>query len=219
MEIKLRINRFDPDRDALPHFDEMSVDIEENLTVLDALMLAWQQDPGLSFRRSCRSAICGSCAIRINGRPALACRTSIGSVAAPDEPVVLQPLPHFRQLKDLVVDLEPFFDSLSAAIPWLVLKQDYRGRMDQERVREIESPATCILCGLCRADLEKFSGMEPAAVVKALRFALDPRDAFGLDRLRFLHLPPEVLKLFIGELPRTCPKGIEISETILGFLA
>lgn len=215
MEITLRISRFDPDRDLDPRLQEFSVSIEETQTVLDALLLAWQQDPSLSFRRSCRSAICGSCALGINGQPALACRTLIRKVSPEGEPIMLEPLPHFRQLKDLVVDLEPFFESLKAVVPWLLLRDDYSGKMAPEVARKLEDPATCILCGICHADRNGTGGAKPAALVKALRLAQDPRDALGAHRLLLLQVPPEVLKLFIRGLPDQCPKGIELSEDLV----
>ncbi len=82
MEVVLKICRFDPEKDIVPFFQEFAVSLEGSQTVLDALLLAWQQDPTLSFRRSCRSAICGSCAVRINGQPALACQTLISKPPA-----------------------------------------------------------------------------------------------------------------------------------------
>ncbi|MGA2225626.1 MAG: 2Fe-2S iron-sulfur cluster-binding protein [Syntrophobacteraceae bacterium] len=209
MDVELKICRYDPEKDTSPYFQELAVSIEGNRTVLDALLLAWEQDPTLSFRRSCRSAICGSCAIVINGQPALACQTLIRKAAANGGALTLGPLSHFRQLKDLVVDLEPLFDSLKAAVPWLLLSDRYSGRMDPDAVGKIENPATCILCGICQADLGE-AEIKPAGVVKALRFALDPRDTLGTHRLRLLQLPPEVLRLFIKQLPRSCPKGIDI---------
>lgn len=211
MDVELKIGRYDPERDASPYFQELAVSIEENRTVLDALLLAWEQDPTLSFRRSCRSAICGSCAITINGQPGLACQTLIRKAAANGGILTLEPLSHFRQLKDLVVDLEPLFDSLKAAVPWLLLSDQYSGRMDPETVGKIENPATCILCGICQADLGE-AQIKPAGVVKALRFAMDPRDTLGAHRLRLLQLPAEVLRLFIKQLPRNCPKGIDIGS-------
>ena len=212
MELTLKIRRFDPDRDHVPRVQEFAVAVEATQTVLDALLLAWQQDPTLSFRRSCRSAICGSCALNINGRPALACQTLIGKASSEGEPIVLDPLPHFRQLKDLVVDLDPFFESLKAVVPWLVLRDDYSGRMAPEVAGKLEEPATCILCGICNAEREQMGEVKPAALVKALRLAQDPRDALGAHRLLLLQTPPEVLRLFIQQLPDKCPKGIKIAE-------
>jgi succinate dehydrogenase / fumarate reductase, iron-sulfur subunit len=214
MELSLKICRFDPERDAVPYFQSVVVQVEKNQTVLDGLLLAWEKVPDLSFRRSCRSAICGSCAILINGNPALACQTLVENAAAGGGSLVLEPLPQFRQLKDLVVDLEPLFESLKAAVPWLILKRDYQGRMEPEAVRTIENRATCILCGICQGDLDGEREIRPAAVVKGLRFALDPRDALGMHRLRLLQLSPEVLALFLRQLPKHCPKGIEMSDAI-----
>lgn len=212
MELTLKISRFDPEQDQIARLQEFKVDVEATQTVLDALLMAWQQDPGLSFRRSCRSAICGSCAASINGQPALACQMLIGNASPHGEPIILEPLPLFRQLKDLVVDLEPFFESLKAVVPWLILCEDYDGRMAPEVARKLEDPVTCILCGICNAELDQPGEIKPAALVKALRLAQDPRDALGAHRLRLLRIPPEVLRLFLRQLPDKCPKGIKISE-------
>jgi len=213
METVIKICRFDPEKDPVSTFQEFAMDLEGAQTVLDALLLAWQQDPSLSFRRSCRSAICGSCAVRINGRPALACQTLIEKASAHDGPIVLEPLPHFRQLKDLVVDLAPFFDSLNAVVPWLVLRDDYDGRMAPEVARRLEDPVTCVLCGICDAVFDEAGPAKPAALVKALRLAQDPRDAVGIHRLQLLETPAEILKLFLKELPEKCPKGITIDAS------
>ncbi len=210
MEMTLKICRFNPDQDSGPYFQEFAIDLEGTRTVLDGLLLAWQEDPGLSFRRSCRSAICGSCAVLVNGKAALACQTLIQNAVMPGGAIIVEPLPCFRQLKDLVVDLEPLFESLQAVVPWLVLREDYDGRMSPEIARRLEDPATCILCGICHTDLDDTGEAKPAALVKALRLAADPRDALGSHRLRFLQVPPEVLKLFTGALPEKCPKGIRV---------
>jgi len=151
----------------------------------------------------------------INGRPALACQTLVRNAVSGGNSVTLEPLPHFRPLKDLVVDLEPLFESLKAVVPWLVLRGDYDGRMDPETAAKLEESAACILCGICRGDLGETAKGKPEGVVKALRLAQDPRDGPGEHRLRLLELSPEVLKLFVDRLPRHCPKGIKISEDIV----
>jgi succinate dehydrogenase / fumarate reductase, iron-sulfur subunit len=212
MEVVLKICRFDPKQDRAPVLQEFTVGVTGNQTVLDALLLAWQQDPTLSFRRSCRSAICGSCAVNINGQPSLACQTLISKATDNGATVTIEPLPHFRQLKDLVVDLEPFFESLRATIPWLVLRDDYDGKLSPEIARQLEDPATCILCGICKAALGEHGEIKPACLVKAMRLSQDPRDVLGLHRLRLLQVPPEVLQLFIRKLPERCPKAIKITE-------
>lgn len=210
MEIALSVCRFDPERDTGPFFQEYRVDVKTTQTVLDAVILAWQQDPSLSFRRSCRSAICGSCAVTINGRPALACQTLISKATADDTRIVLEPLPHFRQLKDLVVDFDPFFESLKSTVPWLILRRDYDGCMPPDVARQLENPATCILCGICGAEPAAEGWLKPAGLIKALRFSQDPRDVLGEERLKLLNVPREVLRLFVKRLPEKCPKGIQI---------
>jgi len=209
MKVVLNIRRFNPAVDVESYFQKYAVDVEEHCTVLDALLKTWQQDPGLSFRRSCRSAICGSCAVSINGKPGLACQTLIRDVAGGGQ-ITLEPLPHFKQLKDLVVDLEPFFESLKAVVPWVVNRDDYNGRMAPEQARKLEGPATCILCGVCDAAVEGVKGLKPAALVKGLKLAQDPRDALGDARIKMMKVPAEVLRLFIKELPEKCPKKIVI---------
>ncbi|MBI4965034.1 MAG: succinate dehydrogenase/fumarate reductase iron-sulfur subunit [Desulfomonile tiedjei] len=215
MEVTLEISRFDPNKDATPHSQTFKVNVEETNTVLDALLLAWQQDPSLSFRRSCRSSICGSCACRINGTPRLACQTLIRKATEDGSRIVLEPLPHFTQLKDLVVNLEPFFESLKATVPWLIVQEGYEGHMDPEVVRKLEGPATCILCGICEAPMDVTGKNDAAAWVKTMRLALDSRDALGKHRMQLLRVPREVLKLFIMGLPDRCPKGIKIWEEVI----
>jgi succinate dehydrogenase / fumarate reductase iron-sulfur subunit len=210
VNVVLNISRFNPEVDQVRYFQEFTVSVEGHHTVLDAMLQAWRREPGLSFRRSCRSTICGSCAISINGVPGLACQTLIRDAAGAGMLITLEPLPHFRPLKDLVVDLEPFFESLKAVIPWVVARNDYSGRMDPEVARKLESPATCILCGVCDAAVDKPGEAGPAALVKGLRLTLDPRDALGAHRLKLMKVPPEILKLFIKNLADKCPKGITI---------
>lgn len=212
MNVVLYISRFNPEVNTNRYFQEYRVTLDGHQTVLDALLKAWQQDPYLSFRRSCRSAICGSCAVCINGRPGLACQTLIRNAIDKDGRITLEPLPHFRQLKDLVVDLEPFFESLKAVVPWVITRDNYNGCMDQEVARKLESPATCILCGVCNASMQGRSEIKSASLVKGLRLALDPRDALGAARLQLMNVPAEIMRLFIKNLPDNCPKGIAISE-------
>lgn len=214
MDVGLRVSRFSPEKDASPYFQDFTVNVQETQTVLDALLRAWQQDPSLSFRRSCRSAICGSCAVRINGQPGLACQTLIKQATSNGRPITIEPLPHFRQLKDLVVDLEPFFESLKTVVPWLILNEQYDGRMSPEVARQLEDPATCILCGVCEGALEQATKVKSAGLVKGLRLAQDPRDALGMSRIRLADVPADVLRLFVRQLPDRCPKGIKITEVV-----
>jgi succinate dehydrogenase / fumarate reductase iron-sulfur subunit len=128
---------------------------------------------------------------------------------------VLEPLPHFRQLKDLVVNLEPFFESLKAVIPWLIPREDYRGHMDPGDARKLEGPATCILCGICEGTTDGTERIDAGAWVKTMRLASDSRDALGKHRMKLLQVPPDILRLFIKDLPDRCPKGIKIWEEVV----
>jgi len=214
MHLILQVSRFSPANDTRPYFREYSLEMEPHAKVLDALLEARRTDPTLSFRRSCRSSICGSCAVALNGKPTLACQTQIAEAADDRGVLRVEPLPTFRQIKDLVVDLDPFFDSLKAVVPWLLPVPAHGGRVSPEDTAAIESPATCILCGVCDAAV-KFPGeVRPAAAVKGWRMALDPRDRLGAERTRLLDVPLDVLRLFVRELPRTCPKGVELSEKL-----
>lgn len=215
MKLKLEAERFDPERDSLPHRQVFHLEMEENRTVLDALLRAWEQDPTLSFRRSCRSGICGSCAVAVNGVPRLACQTLLKDAAGRDGRISLSPLPRFRRVKDLVVDLEPFFNSLTAALPWLLTRPDHDGRVSPEVSRRVEGPATCILCGVCDAGMDTPGRLRPAALVKTMRMALDPRDHLGSERLKLAGLDQTQVETFFNALSAVCPKGIGGAGAIL----
>jgi succinate dehydrogenase / fumarate reductase iron-sulfur subunit len=215
MQVILTVNRFNPEGDEKPHYQDFAVTVEKHAMVLDALQEARKSDPTLSFRRSCRSAICGSCAVTVNGNPGLVCHTLVADVTDDAGRITIDPLPGFRQLRDLVVDLEPFFESLRAVVPWLLLKDGHAGRVSPEDTAAVESPATCILCGACNAAMALPGEVKPVAAVKAWRLALDPRDRLGAARLRLLDVPPEVLRLFVRDLPQKCPKEISLAEELL----
>ena len=220
IEVKVTVTRFDPARDATPHPQSYAVEARENQTILDLLLdLAAYHDPTVAFRRACRSGICGTCAVTINGVPKLACETLVSDVLNGKE-MTIGPLPHFRVLKDLVVDIDRFLDSLRNVVPWLVLKPGYQGRMTQPEVRYLEKSGECILCGVCQADGSVDEGdpraeLNPAAMVKAFRLGLDPRDALGAERAKLVR----DLGLLDRALDRAgklgCPKQIDFAGQIV----
>lgn len=210
MRLTLNIARFNPLADVKSYFQDYEVSWEQHETVLDALIRAWQEDPSLSFRRSCRSNICGSCAMFIGDGPRLACQTLISDLAGDGGMLTLKPLPGFRQLKDLVVDMDPFFEALKQVVPWVLTIAGHDGRMSPEHFRRIEGPATCILCGVCDAGIREGGAVRPAALVKNVRLALDPRDALGPDRMKITGLTAEGLQTFKKLLSGICPKRIEL---------
>ena len=139
---KFRIKRYNPEKQAEPYYEEFEYDIPEGATLLDCLNhIKWNVDGTLTYRMSCRSAICGSCAVAINGKPGLACHTLIADVIDASGGVIIDPLPGFRPLKDLVVDLDPFFESLRAVIPWLIPKGRHDGLMSPQDTAAVESPS------------------------------------------------------------------------------
>lgn len=215
MQITLSIARFNPQTDTEAYFKDYTVEWEQHESVLDLVLKVWQQDPEISFRRSCRSTICGSCAMFIEDRPRLACQTLVKDLAADGGRLTLKPLPGFRQLKDLVVDLEPFFAALKQVLPWMLTVPGHNGLVSPEAARRSESTATCILCGVCDAGIESRGSVTPAALVKNMRMAVDPRDALGSQRMKIAGLTEEGLQTFRELLANICPKKIEIPVVAL----
>ena len=220
IEVKATVTRFDPARDVAAYPQSYAIEVRENQTILDLLLdLAADHDPSLAFRRACRSGICGTCGVTINGSPRLACETLVSEVLNGGE-IAIGPLPHFRVLKDLVVDIDVFLDSLRNVVPWLVLKPGYEGRMSQSEVRHLEKSGECTLCGICQADDsvdegDPGAGLNPAATVKAFRLAFDPRDTLGAARAKLVR----DLGLLDRSLDRAgqlhCPKHIDFAGQIL----
>jgi fumarate reductase (CoM/CoB) subunit B len=184
-EVKLKVFRYDPTNEEKSHYEVYSVPWRQGLTVLDALNYIKEEiDSSLSFRQGCRSAICGSCALRVDKRGSLACRTQITGQMATNY-IIIDPLNHFKVIKDLVVDLEPFYDRIKQIQPYLVRDNtapvtEREMIIPPEALKEAKSLSKCILCGSCYSDCNTldventFCG--PAALIKALRFAADPRD-------------------------------------------
>lgn len=182
-ELKLVIFRYDPAEDERPHYETYTVPWKKGLNVLDALNYIKENiDRSLSFRQGCRSAICGSCALRVDKRGCLACKTTI---AAQTDKITIDPLNHYKVIRDLVVDLEPFYERMKQIQPYLVRNNTVQmtGKemlIPPEALSEVKNLRGCILCGSCYSDCNTldvdntFCG--PAALVKTLRFASDPRD-------------------------------------------
>lgn len=182
MEYTFIILRFDPHGDESPYFQNFNFETNLNKSILEALMtIRNEQDGSLSFRYSCREAICGSCAMVINGRFDLACRTEIQSLNSPQ--IVLEPLPNMEIQKDLVVDMDPFWKALLAIKPYVESNGDFPEhgyRIEDKEIDKIFQYVNCILCGSCYSACPVVSKNEdylgPAALAKLLRFVKDPRD-------------------------------------------
>ncbi|MEE8483431.1 MAG: succinate dehydrogenase iron-sulfur subunit [Nitrospinota bacterium] len=198
MATKFIIFRYNPDEETKPRHQEYMLDIPDGATLLDCInLIKWTQDGTLSFRMSCRSAICGSCAMKVNGHARLTCKTQAVTVVE-DGTVKIDPLGNFEIIKDLIVDMEPFWSSLENIEPWLVPDESIipeRERlMTHEDQKKIDAASTCILCAACFSDCnvlevdKKFFG--PATLAKAQRFVYDTRDCktdVRLERLSDLN--------------------------------
>ncbi|MBN2290619.1 MAG: succinate dehydrogenase iron-sulfur subunit [Candidatus Glassbacteria bacterium] len=221
-EIKFRVLRFNPEKDRRPYYQSYRLVLERGMTVLDALMqIKETQDPTLSYRKSCRMGICGSCAMYVNGLPYLACQTQVSELDS--DLIVVRPLPNYPILRDVVPDLRSLFESHQAIKPYII-RQD-TDEMDnptgefKQAPRELEDYlqfAYCIKCGACLAACptcatdDRFTG--PQALAAAYRYQVDSRDdgfeeraateaVDGKNGLWRCH--------FAGACSEACPKGVD----------
>ena len=220
MRIKMRIRRFNPEADSKPWWGEYWVDVEESDRVLDALhQVKWYQDGTLTLRRSCAHGICGSDAMVINGRNALACKVLMQDVG--DECQV-EPLRSMPLIKDLVVDMEPFFAKYRAVLPYLIndeLPAEGERYQSQEDRARYDDTTKCILCAACTTSCPSFWANEdyigPAAIVQAHRFIFDNRDAAADLRLRVLNDVDGVWRCrTVFNCVQACPREIDVTRAI-----
>ena len=220
MQVRLKIKRFNPERDEKAVFREYTVEAEPTDRVLDALhAVKWQEDGSLAFRRSCAHGICGSDAMLINGRNRLACKVLIRDVP---QPITIEPMRGFRVLKDLIVDMEEFFAKYRAVKPYLIADEPApeRERLQQPQERErFDDTSKCILCGACTTSCPSFWAnheyLGPAAIVQAHRFVFDSRDQGAAERLAILNDRSGVWRCrTIFNCTEACPRGINITKAI-----
>ena len=220
---EFRIYRFDPDSGERPRVDVYELDLERcGPMVLDALIRIKDEiDPTLTFRRSCREGICGSCAMNIDGLNKLACTLPITAI---DGPVRIFPLPHLPVVKDLVPDLSLFYEQYAAVRPWLQARDPApEGRERRQAPAEqerIDRPSACILCACCSTgcpsywwNSERYLG--PAALLAAHRWIVDTRDGAQAERLAQLD---DAFKLYrchtIMNCVEACPKDLNPARAI-----
>ncbi len=219
MDYTFRIKRYDPDVDVKPHFGEYVVDLEPTDRVLDGLNeIKWRHDGTLTYRRSCAHGVCGSDAMRINGRNYLACKTLMKEFG---RKITVEPLIAFPVIKDLVVDMDPFFDGYKSIKPYLIAGEPPATERLQtpEQLERYEDATKCILCAACTSSCpimwtnERFVG--PAAIVNAARFIYDSRDEGAADRLRILNTQTGVWRCrTVFNCTEACPRGIEVTNHI-----
>jgi len=224
MKVRLRIQRFNPEKDRKPWWGEYEVEAEPVDRVLDALhYVKWYIDGTLTLRRSCAHGICGSDAMRINGRNRLACKVLVREAMEEGRGVIIvQPLPGLPVIKDLVVDMEPFFAKYRMIMPYLINNDPppERERLQTPEERERYDDTTkCILCAACTTSCPSFWAngeyIGPAAIVQAHRFIFDSRDQGAAERLRVLNEWFGVWRCrTIFNCVEACPRGIQITRAI-----
>ncbi len=224
-----KLYRWDPDLKQKPYVATYPIDLNDcGPMVLDALIkIKNEQDPTVSFRRSCREGICGSCAMNINGRNTLACLCYINK--NDNEPIKINPLPHMFVIKDLVPDMTNFYDQYKSIQPWLqrdiesIFDLNYdlgEIRQSQEDRKKLDGMYECILCACCSTscpsywwNADKYLG--PAVLMQAYRWITDSRDQKTKERLSSLD---DSFKLYrchtIMNCSNTCPKGLNPGKAI-----
>jgi succinate dehydrogenase / fumarate reductase iron-sulfur subunit len=213
--MRFRIQRYDPDKDARPYFQDYDVAMgPADRMLLDALVRIKAIDDTLSLRRSCREGVCGSDAMNINGRNGLACITKIADLA---EPVVIKPLPGLPIIRDLIVDMTLFFDQYHSVKPYVIdgapMPEKERPQSPAQRA-ELDGLYECILCACCSTSCpsfwwnpDKFVG--PAGLLNAYRFIADSRDRALNERLDDLEDPYRLFRCHtIMNCVDVCPKGL-----------
>ncbi len=217
--ISVKVIRYNPDSDKKPYWKTYDLEVDEGSTILDVLNeIHWHHDGSLSYRRSCRSAICGSCAMKVNGRNFLACETPLHMFKG--KQLKIEPLPGFKIIKDLVVDMDEFFDKLERVKPYLMLDKplpDKEFPQTPEEFEEIREAANCILCGACSSSCPSLWGNEnylgPAALLKAYRFIFDSRDDGADERIDIVNDRNGIWRCHtIFNCMEACPKHIKITE-------
>ncbi len=221
--ITVKIWRFNPKNGETPRYDNFKVELEERMNVLDVISkIQNTQDPSLAFRYSCRVGMCGSCAMRVNGINRWTCRTSVEEL---DKNVlVIEPLPHYPVIRDLVVDMRPFFEDQRKIIPQFIPEEPHRNGFakiscDSQERKEIDQHIECITCGSCYGECslvetnKKYIG--PAAINRAFTLIADSRDGVAKDRLHILNNHSGVWGCHTQfNCTEVCPVGISPTRAI-----
>jgi succinate dehydrogenase / fumarate reductase iron-sulfur subunit len=227
MHATLRIRRFDPACDDEPRWQDYDVDWEPGTVVLYALhQIHDHQDGTLAYRYSCRGAICGSCAIRINGVAALSCKTQLAELDT-DQPVTLEPLLNSDVIKDLVVDQGPFFAALRETYPWLTEggrdpheEYTFDESMSKNDLDQFMRSTDCIMCQACFSDCPKRredpSFIGPAACVEAYKRIYHPQEPNASGRLEEACEPGGIFDCDRhAHCVRVCPKDCRPMRAIM----
>ncbi len=217
--ITLRISKFNPKNDSSSKFVEFKVPVQKWTTVLDTILAVKQYlDPSIAVRYSCRQASCGSCGMKINGKPALACYTKISELNS--NTVTVEPMNNFPILRDLAVDMTQMFSTHKKLKPYII-RDDSEVTNDTKEFlqtpKEVEDYlqfSYCIKCGLCNSACPTMatdsSFMGPQALTQAYRYIADNRDNGKKDRLKIIDDSHGIWRChFAGSCSQVCPKGVD----------
>lgn len=222
MNVTLKVFRYNPEVDTKWHYDTYELDAAPTDRVLDLLEQVKGEDDGtLTFRRSCAHGVCGSDAVRINGQNMLACKTLVKDIG---DKITVEPLLGLKVIKDLTVDMGPFFENYKEVMPWFInngpLPADGKERLQSIEDRErFDDTTKCILCGACTTSCPSFWGddsyLGPAALVAAHRFVFDSRDEAAAERMQIISETNGVARCHtVFNCTMACPREIQITKAI-----
>jgi succinate dehydrogenase / fumarate reductase iron-sulfur subunit len=223
MRVTFQIKRYNPESDGAPRFEDFRLDVGRGTTVLDGLIrIKNDQDGSLTFRHSCRSAICGSCSMEINGTEKLACKTQVRQELERHGAIRVEPLHSLAPIKDLVVEMAPFWEKIRSVDPWV--RPRPHDQVDPIAMRDaytaLDKVEACIMCGACVAactvyEVDKqFTG--PAALAKAYRIVADPRESALRERLEGLQGTGGIWDCTrCNYCVEVCPKDVKPMEAIV----
>ena len=220
MQAVIRVQRYNPETDKKPHWDEFKLEVDKRDRIVDILnRIKWELDGSVTFRRSCVHGICGSDAMLINGRNRLACKVLVEDLGPQ---IKVEPIRGLPIIKDLVVDMKPFFDAYETVMPYFINDEPEPGleRLQSPADRAVFDDSTkCILCACCTTSCPIFwvngQYLGPAAIVQAHRFIFDSRDTAASARLAVLNQNSGVWRCRTAyNCTEACPRDIPITEII-----
>jgi len=217
--------RYDPDKDKEPYYQTFKVEVRRpGYLMLDALnQIKWEHDPTFTYRRSCREGVCGSDGINVNGVNMLSCMTKIDELGV--DHVVVQPLPGMNVMRDLVTDVDDFFNKFITVKPYLIRtspnpdKEIYQSPEDRKK---LDGLYECILCGCCSSSCPSYWSdkkyLGPNAFLRAWRYIVDSRDEGAQERLPMLNDKHGVWRCHtIYNCVEACPKELNPTEAIMNI--
>ncbi len=218
--MKFQIYRYNPETDKAPYMQDYEVEVTTDMMLRDALLAIKEMDESLNFRHSCGEGVCGSDGLNVNGRNVLACITPAVDLS---EPVKVRPLPGRPVIRDLVVDMEQFYNQYRAIRPYIIRKDpvpEVEMLQSPEDRDKLDGLYECIMCGCCSTSCpsfwwnpDKFLG--PHALLQAWRFLADTRDQGRTERLDALEGPYKLFRCHtIMNCVEVCPKNLNPTKAI-----